>query len=1425
MAVNLNFVRRSVKGTELTAEDHDTNLDKIEAGVPAVTNTLTSTSSVNALAAGQGKILKDSLDATSATVTSLSGSVSSLSGTVSTQGSTLSALSTTVSSQGSAISGLTTDVTDIEARLLKLQHANCIYVSENGHDTNNTGTIDSPLRTVRAAALAALPGDVVFIAPGTYVEPVLPIRWKYDVTVFGSGLRSTIIQPAAGQEFNDIFKVDSGFWCWGISFAGHQADATQQAWAVSFDELADNSARGAIGLGAFVLKSPYIQNCTSITAEDDGGLAGSQSTGNTGGGIKVDGSKCAINSPIRSMVVDSYTQVNLGGPGCLVLNDGYAQLVSFFGTFCTYHVRTETGGQVNLSGGGTTDFGTYGLMADGYSPSPLYTGAARIAAYGAARLEKVVTIDTSTDVFSCVNHGLSQADQITFSVTQGSLPTNLTSGTTYFVIASGLTADAFKVSATLNGTSIDMSGAATGAYQFIRQGATEVDVISFSPNRLGRQIKYPTAGSAGSPGNPVSISARGGSTAGSTFTVTLGTSTIGHEYVGGGTVTVGGSSYPITSATYNKTNGLTVLTATGYAPVIGAQVTLSGLSFICDSSSRPNAGQLMFPQLIFPRNATTELPEAKTFAYTRTGNYTLTYQEAAAASGPVHEYVSGGTATIGGTDYGVANAVYNKDTGVVTLTTKIILPAGNGNVIVNGLVFICPTSAYIVTSSVPINNSGSPVPNSDPTRAGYRVLFYSGLNGGLKDPITVGQKLDFRNRSQVSAPSHTFEFVGSGLNYDALPWNGGVPVPANGIVETNNGRVYSSNTNEKGDFAVGSQFTVDGTTGTVTINTDQFNLSGLNFIGPFSRNGGISTVGEQLREVSNNTALIASTGAADGNTAPTQFAVRTYSDNKFLQDVTVTAGLPLTVTDTSSQDGQGYWMRRRNLSISVNVANGLARLDGGGLIPAALLPSYVDDVIEVANLTALQAATGETGKIYVTLDNNKTYRWSGSAYIEVSPSPGSTDSLAEGSVNLYFTQARARQSISVSGSTGLAYNSGTGIFTFNLPNTTVSAGSYSYASITVDAQGRITSASSGTPPGGGTITSVTGTAPIVSSGGTTPVISINEASSIGAGSMSAADKEKLDSIFVNRAELTVVPVRNNSGATIAKGTPVIITGSTGVKVTIAPADASDETTAANTLGLTYSEIVSGFDGLVVSEGQLTGLNTAALTEGQLIYLSETTGQITSTRPTQPAHGVILGWCVKQGAGTSGILYVKVDNGLELDELHDVLIAGPTTGQVLRRASDGLWKNAMLTPADAGLGTTATPQFAGLGLGTAAVLGWELTVNGGNCSVRSTVTASSNTYTLDVQAANEFVTAAAINGATTINLSNLANIPSGYVWRGVLTFSYTSGTITWFSGNTGYTVKWDGGTAMTPTAGEVETVVITVVGSSSTIEIAPLKGRA
>lgn len=65
--------------------------------------------------------------------------------------------------------------------------------------------------------------------------------------------------------------------------------------------------------------------------------------------------------------------------------------------------------------------------------------------------------------------------------------------------------------------------------------------------------------------------------------------------------------------------------------------------------------------------------------------------------------------------------------------------------------------------------------------------------------------------------------------------------------------------------------------------------------------------------------------------------------------------------------------------------SGVATLDATGKVPSSQLPSFVDDVIEAANFAALPEE-GEGGKIYVTLDDNKTYRWGGTAYAEISAS-------------------------------------------------------------------------------------------------------------------------------------------------------------------------------------------------------------------------------------------------------------------------------------------------------------------------------------------------------------------------------------------------------------------------------------------------------
>lgn len=97
-------------------------------------------------------------------------------------------------------------------------------------------------------------------------------------------------------------------------------------------------------------------------------------------------------------------------------------------------------------------------------------------------------------------------------------------------------------------------------------------------------------------------------------------------------------------------------------------------------------------------------------------------------------------------------------------------------------------------------------------------------------------------------------------------------------------------------------------------------------------------------------------------------------------------------------------------SAKLGAANGIATLGSDGKVPSAQLPSFVDDVVEVSTYSTLPG-TGETSKIYVTDDTNKTYRWSGSQYVEISASPGTTDAVPEGSTNKYFNESRVLNTI------------------------------------------------------------------------------------------------------------------------------------------------------------------------------------------------------------------------------------------------------------------------------------------------------------------------------------------------------------------------------------------------------------------------------
>lgn len=169
-------------------------------------------------------------------------------------------------------------------------------------------------------------------------------------------------------------------------------------------------------------------------------------------------------------------------------------------------------------------------------------------------------------------------------------------------------------------------------------------------------------------------------------------------------------------------------------------------------------------------------------------------------------------------------------------------------------------------------------------------------------------------------------------------------------------------------------------------------------------------------------------------------------------------------------------------------------------------------------------------------------------------------------------------------------------------------------------------------------------------------------------------------------------VYNGSGAAMTKGQVVYIVGAQGNRIDVRLAQANAESTSANTIGFVAEPIANGAEGWVQTTGPLPKLDTSTLTAGQAVYLSPATaGAYTTTKPTAPNHLVILGF-VERVSATVGSIFLKIDNGYELDELHNVNISSPTGGQLLAYdQTNGYWKNLTLTD---GTGISVTEAAGG-----------------------------------------------------------------------------------------------------------------------------------
>lgn len=713
--------------------------------------------------------------------------------------------------------------------------ANVIYVAKNGDDSFDGYTPANAIANIHIA-LNRIAQDAntfwtVQVFPGDYTLFNNPVTIPARCSLIGNDLRTTTVRPQ--NTTADMFYMNNGCYVFGFTFRGHRsASGDPKTGSAVFSYNPDGSA-GAI------VTSPYVQNCSSITT--------------TGTGIRVDG---RYVGGLKSMVLDAFTQFNEGGIGIHLLHQGYMQLVSLFTICCRFSVLCEEGGFGSITNSNTS-FGTYGLVADGVSPT-LYTGNVRSQVDNRTVDMVVSQRPNINDRILMANYRQDKCfrdtglivDSLAFDLAYQSNTQSRFSGLMYW--SQGLTIVP------------DQRVEIRDTFEYLKTLVTNV-VINSADWDIDANVPYQTAETqvliGAEPGENTFVA--------NVFDIFLD---IYNNGVFAATDKIIPNKYPANSDPIiqntanllqaNKTFLQTEVneyfaTKYSYASYIPDRTVFSDVGEIVDSltfdvlhqgNRQTYTKAILFYDFLSDISAIQNqiVQTSAAFSFIKTFIDEVLYNEP--ISNTYQSTYLQNTNIAANVTLSEVNYVRNRIDDITTIIE-------NGPYFNNAPYNIRPISLQANTDPNVVAATSIILANRDFIRA--EVLEYVNQNwkdisNGTRNFYTVNQasnvaanglctitfderilridrplqntRVSFHQGSYLSASSHTFEYVGSGDTLSvALPYNGGVPIQEFEVIETRGGAIYYTSTDHKGDFRIGNELLIDRATG--TINGRTFNKS------------------------------------------------------------------------------------------------------------------------------------------------------------------------------------------------------------------------------------------------------------------------------------------------------------------------------------------------------------------------------------------------------------------------------------------------------------------------------------------------------------------------------------------------------------------------------------------------------------------------